>query len=295
MLYDCFTFNNELDLLELRLRTLDKVVDRFVLAEGTVTYQGESKPLYFEENRSRFSEFADRIVYVRVDDFPANPAGDAWLYERHQRESLRRETARLHPGDVMIISDVDEIPDPAVITAYQSRPGIQILDVSLHYYHLDLVLAPDPYQWPGARPVLTKYHPRRASPQALRDLSTTLGTGGPSPSPYIRARHLLTRARHRVSVIPEAGWHFSYCGSVEEIRAKLEAFSHVEYNREELKDRRRLEAVIAAGDDLFGRRLRFAPISIDQLPQPVRQEPEYFRHLLSGRAAQDLRDSSRIE
>ena len=54
--YDCFIFYNELDLLEIRLKTLDSVVDHFVLVEATKTHRGKDKPLYFEENKERFKK-----------------------------------------------------------------------------------------------------------------------------------------------------------------------------------------------------------------------------------------------
>jgi len=71
MIYDCFTFFNELDLLEIRLNVLKDVVDRFVLVEATQTFTGRPKPLYYKENAARFAAFADRIIHVVVDDFSA--------------------------------------------------------------------------------------------------------------------------------------------------------------------------------------------------------------------------------
>lgn len=73
MIYDCFSFFNELDLLEIRLNTLDKVVDKFILFESTLTHTGNPKPLYYAENKDRFAKFSDRIVHIVVNDFPAMP------------------------------------------------------------------------------------------------------------------------------------------------------------------------------------------------------------------------------
>ena len=69
MVYDCFSFFNELDLLEIRLNVLKDVVDKFVLVEATRTHTGAEKSLYFKENEARFSAFRDRIVHIVVDDF----------------------------------------------------------------------------------------------------------------------------------------------------------------------------------------------------------------------------------
>ena len=73
--YDCFTFFNELDLLEVRLNELDGVVDRFVLCESPYTFRGQPKPLVFQENRARFARFLPKIEHVVVDDLPRNPTG----------------------------------------------------------------------------------------------------------------------------------------------------------------------------------------------------------------------------
>ena len=56
MIYDCFTFFNELELLELRLNELADVVDKFVLVEATQTHTNKPKPLHYLENRARFSD-----------------------------------------------------------------------------------------------------------------------------------------------------------------------------------------------------------------------------------------------
>ena len=63
MIYDCFTFFNELDLLEIRLNILDEHVDYFVLAECTETFSGIEKPLYYEENKERFSKWSHKIIH----------------------------------------------------------------------------------------------------------------------------------------------------------------------------------------------------------------------------------------
>ena len=70
MVYDCFQFFNELDILKIRLHVLNPVVDRFVISEATETFSGLKKPLYYEENKELFAEFADKIIHVVVEDTP---------------------------------------------------------------------------------------------------------------------------------------------------------------------------------------------------------------------------------
>ena len=69
-IYDCFCFFNELDLLELRLNILDQYVDFFVLSEASVTHTGVAKPYYYEENKERFSKFANKIIHLKIEDTP---------------------------------------------------------------------------------------------------------------------------------------------------------------------------------------------------------------------------------
>src|SRR5689334_20509145 len=95
---DCFTFFNELDLLEFRLKLLDAHVDHFVLAESNITHSGQPKPFYFEENKKRFDRWLHKIIYLRVNqsaeglvfttEHSYNPQSSAWKLENGQRNAL---------------------------------------------------------------------------------------------------------------------------------------------------------------------------------------------------------------
>ena len=69
-IYDCFTFYNELDLLEIRLNELDSVVDYFVIVEATKTQTGLDKPLFFDLNKKRYTKFKHKIIHVKVHNMP---------------------------------------------------------------------------------------------------------------------------------------------------------------------------------------------------------------------------------
>ncbi|MGN1154117.1 MAG: hypothetical protein ACI4S3_08815 [Candidatus Gastranaerophilaceae bacterium] len=90
MIYDCFTFFNELDLLEIRLNILNDVVDKFVLVEATKTFTGQDKPLYYNDNKEKFSAFNAKIIHVVVDDYPSIGLETAWGYENWQRNCISR-------------------------------------------------------------------------------------------------------------------------------------------------------------------------------------------------------------
>ena len=122
MIYDCFTFFNEIDLLEIRLNVLRDVVDRFVLVEVGETHTGKRKPFYFKDNIHRFDLFRDRIIYVGIESFP--PGHDAWWNENYQRNAILRGLSNARSDDVIMISDLDEIPRPEVVKKLSGKGGV---------------------------------------------------------------------------------------------------------------------------------------------------------------------------
>ena len=125
MIYDCFPFFNELDILEIRLNTLYDTVDYFVITEANKTHTGKRKAYVFEQNKDRFSKFLDKIIYIKVDDFPnfedskASDDGNKWMYENYQRDAIMKGLTNCKPDDIVIISDCDEIPNPKAIRIYK--------------------------------------------------------------------------------------------------------------------------------------------------------------------------------
>lgn len=248
MIYDCFTFFNELDLLEIRLNELSDVVDKFVIVEATKTFTGQPKPLCFADNKERFAAFSDRIIYVIVDDMPET--GDAWNREYHQRNAIMRGLGGSSPEDWILISDVDEIPRPDKIGLMIN--GINIFEQSYNYHFLNVVCQNPPFWYQGTRGLLRS---DLKSPQEIR-----MSTG---------------------QIIRNGGWHFSYLGGVEAIRQKLNAFSHQEYNTPLYTDPDFLLRCIAEGRDIFGREYqwKFRPID-DTFPKYVLDNLDRFDHLI---------------
>src|SRR5690349_20249777 len=139
MTYDCFTFFNELDLLEIRLNVLNPIVDKFVLVESTRTHQNKPKPLYYQQNAARFSAFKDKIIHVIVDDFPDFgewKEAHSWILERHQRNCISRGLSQCKKGDVIIISDLDEIPDPEKVREFRDTKGLKVFQQRNLFYFL---------------------------------------------------------------------------------------------------------------------------------------------------------------
>lgn len=140
MIYDCFSFFNELDVLEIRLNTLNAIVDKFILVEAPWTHTGKPKPLYFHENRQRFAAFLDKIVHIIASAPPisatATDRENAWIRENWQRNEIIRGLGNAKPEDILIIADLDEIPDPKNILhlCKTTKWKNQILNLSLRNY-----------------------------------------------------------------------------------------------------------------------------------------------------------------
>ena len=135
---DSFGFFNELSTLNMRLHELNDFVDYFVLAESTVTFTGNPKPLFYKENKERFKAFHNKIIHIVIDDMPES--NDAWDRENHQRTCLKRAVS-LVPDicaeDIILVSDLDEIPNPKYLSrALFDDDKIYVFNQRLFYYDL---------------------------------------------------------------------------------------------------------------------------------------------------------------
>ena len=230
MIYDCFTFFNELDLLEIRLNTLNNYVDYFVLVEATKTFTGKDKPLYYNENKERFKQFENKIIHIIVDTYPdsTNP----WVLENHQRNSIANGFANCKDNDIILISDLDEIPRPELIDKYKEIPGVKLFEQITCHYYINCVSTVKINWLLGTK--MLSYHDYKhlydnEKPQFNGHLLEEMNKGV-TPS--------LIRYYKKTYHIPDGGWHFTYLGSIENIKYKLESISHteiVEAGKSELK------------------------------------------------------------
>ena len=254
MIYDCFTFFNELDLLEIRLNTLAPVVDRFVIAEATRTHSGKPKELLFEKNRERYAAFADKITYVVVDDLLPEEeiAKDTfnlpWVNENRQRNALIRGLSDAKDDDVIMVSDLDEIPRPECVedAVLLLSSGARRVRFEMSFFNFYLNFKNYSYaKWMlGTMAICFG---------GLKDDSLFSGI---KPDRYTQVSENGGNTLHKVrflsadKVLKNAGWHFSYLGGVDAIQRKLAAFAHSEFAT---VPREILERRLQNGDDLFGR------------------------------------------
>ena len=128
MIYDCFSYWDEDLLLDLRLNILDNYVDYFVIVEGNKTWQNNPKKLRFEIDK--FKKFKNKIIYVPVTDLPDGE--DPYLRENYQRNSIVNGLNNANDNDLIIISDLDEIPDPNKINSFDPKKRF----AAVSYTHL---------------------------------------------------------------------------------------------------------------------------------------------------------------
>jgi len=224
-IYDCFIFNDELDIVAARMAELYNVVERFVVVEGTKTFTGHPKPLHFKDNLAKFQKYLGKISHVVVDDWPLT---DPWGMERHQRDSIMRGLTPCREGDAIVISDADEIPTVEALQNYKPEHGIMSLNMAFYYYDMH-TRAEEDWQEP------------KILPYGLLKKITPCG-----------ARYAW-KLGMKPGVIMNGGRHLSFFGDVDAIIKKLEAYAHTEYNTPEFKNRERIQRAIDEGLDLFGR------------------------------------------
>ena len=190
-------FFNELELLELRLMTLNEVVNYFVLVESNLSQTGNKKDFLFEKNQKLFKKYLDKIIYVKVEDTPVlDRSKDAWAIENFQRDCISRGLANAKDGDKVIISDLDEIPDPNKLMLVINSNDPVTFSQHLFYYFVNCLNARR--IWNG--PVITPFK-NMDSPQVLR------------------GRKL------RYKKVKNGGWHYSYMGGLDRIKSKLNNLS----------------------------------------------------------------------
>ncbi len=285
MIYDCFIFFDELDLLEIRLNVLNDSVDKFVLVEATKTHHGKDKPLHFLENIARYSKFRDKIIHVVVDRYPDYHGKQTWVLENYQRNMIMNGLKNCNANDVIMISDLDEIPNPEKISKYKSKPGIKIFKQKSFYYFINCINVTNAgrYKWTGTAMV---NYSDLTTPQDLRKVVIQMRDYYPERFLH-RMRVKLWKFINidlkgkRLFCVDNGGWHFSYLGGVNSIIKKLEAFAHTEYDKKEFKDTNSIEFAINNGQDIFGRNFSYKFVALDDsFPKFILMNKNNYSHLI---------------
>ena len=248
-IFDCFQYFNEDHIADLRFNILNEFVDFFVIAESTVNHQGQSRKLHFDLNK--YKKFKNKIIYIAVDDTPENikkpHTGGESLVEQHQRNSIRKGLKGCQDNDLVILSDVDEIPDLNKLNMFDKNK-YGVFSQKMFMYKLNL-LNLDENKWHGSRICLKK---NLKSPQWLRNLKFKM-------YPFWR----IDKPKN-LQIIHNGGWHFAYMQSPENISKKIKSFAHGEFNVKEFSDEEKIQVKIKSNEDIFGRGYKIKKIEIDE-------------------------------
>ena len=265
MIVDAFTFFNERELVELRVKYLNDIVDYFLIVEADHTHTGKKKEWNFPEVlNSRLKNYSNKIKYhqMKVDlekaeaekdprykslKGPLANAGRSWKVENMQRNFIKDcyKNLTTSKDDIIIISDLDEIPSKEKISFIKSSDFKVIAPVafaqSLFYLNCNYL---DLEQWIGSV-AITGQLIEKYEPQTFRDY------------------------KNRISRFSDAGWSFSSFGGTKKIIEKLEAFCHVEYNLKEYKDEDHIKKCIQTGGDLFNREVKKKRVDKNFFPKEL--------------------------
>tara|TARA_A100001015_G_scaffold319612_1_gene443034 strand:+ start:1124 stop:1954 length:831 start_codon:yes stop_codon:yes gene_type:complete len=243
---DSFIFYNEFDLLNYRLSILNDFVDYFILVESTHTFTGHQKKLFYNENKKIFDKFNHKIIHIIVDNIPYKypninyQQNDQWQNEYFQRNCISKGINQIKDilidEDIILTSDVDEIPDPKILFKVKNnklifdKNNLNKLSLDMYYYNLNLRLG-DGQNWHGIKLITWySYNKINLSFQQMR----------------------IWEHSHNVPIIPYGGWHLSYFGDINFIINKIKGFSHQEYNNNKYINKEILEKKIKNGINFIG-------------------------------------------
>ena len=228
-IYDCFTFFDENEILEIRLNELNKYVDYFVIVEAGQNHRGIKKNKNINEDI--INKFKSKVRYYYIDSFDKNLS--PWQRENFQRNYINIGLHDAKKDDVVIVSDADEIPNLKNFN-FESVNNFVFAFQQIHtMYKFNLIRERD---WIGSK--LCSYK-KLKSPQWLRNLKTH--------KKYNRLRidkYFSSTYEFNFKNINEGGWHFGWIKKSNEIVKKLESFAHAEYDKDSIKNNDFIERCI---------------------------------------------------
>ena len=243
MIYDCFMFNNELMLLEIRLNELNPFIDRFILVEAAHTFSGEPKKLYYEQVKDSdiFAPFKDKIIHCVYNEIPNS---DRWHNEEHQRNYADRILVDVaKPDDLIIVSDIDEIINVEVFPVITSLQIPAKLMMKNYYYFFN---CRSNQMWAWSAVCRYKdYHWAN----------------------FLRNAVYYNQKNYHKIAVTNAGWHYGYLMNAKGISQKIGDSAHKEYDTEYFRNIERIQSCIDSRSDLFER--RNLSYSIEEFDGPV--------------------------
>ena len=228
-IFDCFMYFDEDIVLDLRLNFLNKYVDYFVIVESSFTHKGDKRKLKFD--LKKFNNFRNKIIYVTFDEEPKNVEEvfdtddegeksrkyilNAAYRENGQRNHILKGLNKAQDEDMILISDVDELPNLENIDFNKIKKDIILFRQNMFYYKFNLKL-PN-LIWTGTKACKKKY---LKTPQWLRNIKD-------KKYPFYRLDTFFSKTKYtNIKFIDNGGWHFSNIKTASEIEYKLKSYLH---------------------------------------------------------------------
>ena len=228
-IFDCFIFNDENHILDIRLNELDKYVDFFIIIEFGQNHQGENKGKKIDEKI--LDKFKKKIKYFYVEKF--NPNLNSWERESFQRNCINKGLKESNDDDIIIISDIDEIPNLKIINFLKINKYVYAFSQIHTMYKLNLIRNK---KWIGTKLCKKKIF---VSPQWLRSLKVKKKYNILKLDKYFSKTYY-----NKFQIIENGGWHFGWLKKPEEIIQKIKAYAHTEHNIPKYKNKDYIEKCI---------------------------------------------------
>ena len=228
-IFDCFMYFDEEIVADVRLNTLNEFVDYFVIVESKFTHKGDKRKLRF--NHKKFEKFKEKIIYLVYDQQPkeletissedseakksAKYIFNAVHRENGQRNYIQKGLTNAKQNDIILISDVDEVPNLQNISFEEINEKIILFKQNMFYYKFNLRL-PD-LIWSGTKACKKKH---LVNPQWLRNIKDR-------KYPFFRLDILFSKNKYNsIRYINNGGWHFTNIKTAEVIEFKLKSYLH---------------------------------------------------------------------
>lgn len=293
-IYDCFMFYDEDVILDLRLNILNEYIDYFVIVESKFFHNGKERKLRFDIEK--YTKFRDKIIYIIQDNQPsgiqeilksddegtisAKEINNALLRENSQRNLISQGLKMAAENDLILISDVDEIPNLEKVKLNETKNEILMFVQDIFYYKLNRYL-PN-FQWFGTKGCLKK---NLKSPQWLRNIKNKKYS-------FLRIDTLFSDKKYiNKRFINHGGWHFSNLKNAEDLELKLKSYlHHRDYEVEEL-GKTKIEKLMKTNEtiyDMFGdktskkygddKRRKLDVYEINKLPIFIQKNLEKYKN-----------------
>ena len=228
-IFDCFMYYDEDLILDLRFNLLNDYVDKFVIVESSFTHSGEPRKLLFDINK--YSKFKNKIIYKISGEIPtdlflinkedsSNLKNSKYILNAVKRENMQRNTIleglnSAEAEDLIIISDVDEIPDLENNNIKSIKNKVILFKQKFYYYKFNLKL--NNFSWHGSRACKKKH---LISPQWLRNIKDKIYH-------FWRIDILFSDKKyHDIKILNNGGWHFSNIKTAADIEKKMKTYLH---------------------------------------------------------------------